>query len=126
MSDNGLPTMSNPRTSVTIDDWPIGRQRCRARFWIERKAGKGERACRITENKTRTGWNKPKRATYARRCAIVDGDDGRTYILSSGLGSVLVMQGDMKFSAGYVYPEDSQYDGLRLLLDTRTGDVNDA
>lgn len=82
-----LVTFSNPRKEAEFDDWPYGRHRCKCRFVVESKvtgsSGKrAERVARTTENKTRTGWNKPKRTTYADRFVIVDGSDGKTYLLA--------------------------------------------
>jgi hypothetical protein len=98
-------TFSNPRTNAMIEDWPIGRQRCRARFEVEQKHGKGERVARYTENKARTGWNRPKRTTYADRFVIVDGDDGRTYLLADNrtYHAVTVWLGDMQHTSETVY-----------------------
>ncbi len=120
MSANELPKMSNPRTYTLIEGWPFGRRRCRAKFWVEGKPGR-ERVVRVTENKTRTGWNKPKKLTYARRCAIVDGDDGKTYLLCETqlYQSIGVMQGDMKFSAGYINNHDDRFAEFQQLLDSR-------
>lgn len=116
-----LPTMSNPRTYALIEDWPFGRQRCRAKFWVEGKPGR-ERVVRLTENKTRTGWNKPKKLTYADRYAILDGDDGKTYLLykSRTWDFIGVMCGDMKSSAGSISERDKRFAEFQRLLDTRT------
>ncbi len=102
---------SNPRREATIENWPSGWRRVVARFCIE--TGKpGERVCRVT-----TG--KPKKSTYSDQCAIVDGDDGRTYTLHYGelYGHVNVMQGNMKFSEECRHPSDDGYQELRDLLD---------
>ena len=90
-------TFSNLRTRAEFDDWPFGRNRCRCVFWIETGRG-GERCCRVTENKTRTGWNRAKKTTYAARAVIADGDDGKTYVLSPGgyNNGVRVGYSDMK------------------------------
>jgi len=111
-----LPTLSNPRMEVIIEDWPIGRQRCKAWFAVE-SGPRGERVSRRTENKTRTGWNAPKHTTYATRARIVDGDDGRTYIVKDIGSHISVMRGDMKFSAGSVWPDDPQYADVLSLFD---------
>ncbi len=119
MSDlpEGL-TFSNPVTECIIEDWPIGRQRCRARFLVETKPKKGQRVLRWTENKTRTGWNKPKATTFSIRACIVTGSDGRTYIIRDLLSHIDVFQGDMKYTAGSVWKEDAIYaDLMRLLRD---------
>ena len=119
--DTLLPTFSNARTEALIEDWPFGRQRCKARFQVEAKPRKGERVVRWTENKDRTGWNKPKATTFCMRCAIVDGNDGRTYILRQTCGHVNVMQGDMKYTAGSMFPGDEGYDAAMQLLKERNG-----
>ena len=83
-------TFDNLRTRAEFDDWPFGRQRCRCIFWIE-TGKRGERCCRVTENKTRTGWNNAKKLTFAARMVIADGDDGKTYVLAlGGYGGVYV------------------------------------
>ena len=91
-------TLSNPRKFAEVADWPIGRQRCRARFQIEAKVGHGERVARVTENKSRTGWNKPKRSTYSTAWVIADGSDGRLYLVdhSRQWDRITVWPGTMK------------------------------
>lgn len=67
---------SNPRLEATFDNWPLGgTRRGQCRFFVEKNA-RGARVGRIT-----TG--KPKYTTYRSNedVCIVDGDDGRTYIL---------------------------------------------
>ncbi len=113
---DALPTLSNPRMEVVIEDWPIGRQRCKAWFAVE-SGPRGERVSRRTENKSRTGWNAPKYTTYATRTRIVDGDDGRTYIIKDVGSHISVMRGDMKFSAGNIWPEDAQHADVLSLFD---------
>jgi len=51
-----------------------GSKRGTCKFWVEHNPKKGYRFCRVT-----TG--KPKTATYGGRGAIVDGSDGRTYLI---------------------------------------------
>lgn len=72
---------------------------------------------RRTENKSRTGWNAPKYTTYATKARIVDGDDGRTYIIKDVGSHISVMRGDMKLSAGNVWPSDPQYRDVLSLFD---------
>ena len=113
-------TYSNPRTEATIKDWPHGRNRVTARFWIESHPKRGERVCRQT-----TG--KPKKLTYSKRFAIVDGDDGRTYLIydTSPYSFLGVMQGNMKYQEETVHPEDGErYEELAALLDAREGEVS--
>lgn len=107
---------SNPRTKVTIDNWPFGKKRVFCRFEIE-KNSKGQRILRMTENKTSNGWNKPKMTTYGRKAAIVDGDDGKTYILMlvKDFDMIQIILGTMK-SSRYVHAEDPEYDELLRII----------
>jgi len=108
LAADALPALSNPRTEAVIEDWPIGRRRCRAWFAVE-SGPRGERASRRTENRDRTGWNAPKLTTYAARVRIVDGDDGRTYIARDVGSHINVMRGDMERDAANVFPRDPRW-----------------
>lgn len=93
-----MKNYSNPRISATIENWPIGGgKRGPARFYIEAGIRK-ERAVRVT-----TG--KPKKLTYALRTRIVDGDDGKTYILEDNDTHLSVMRGDMKYQEESIFPD---------------------
>lgn len=113
-----LPTFSNPRKTAMVEDWPIGSKRCRTRFVVEVDDKRGERVARYTENKDRTGWNKPKRNTYASSFVIVDGDDGRTYLLSYSKNSsqLTVHSSDMKHHLQTVWPETDSFGELHELI----------
>lgn len=112
-------TYTNPRIEALIEDWPFGRQRCRARFSVESNK-RGERVKRWTENKARNGWNKPKATTYAPRVAIVDGDDGRIYILQTTVYDFInVMSGNMKVERETIHLGDPRYDEVLRLLNDR-------
>lgn len=106
-----MKTYSSPRREATVENWAHGRRRVTARFYIE-TGKRGERVCRVT-----TG--KPKKSTYSEQCAIVDGDDGRTYTLHYGrlYGFVGVMRGNMKHQEETRNPRDPGYQELRDLLD---------
>lgn len=83
---------SNPTLELVIEDYPIGgNKRGRCRFFADHDAKRGARIGKIT-----TG--KPKFTTYAKRVAIVTGDDGRTYILRdvNEYGFVDVSRSDFK------------------------------
>jgi hypothetical protein len=59
----------SPETAFVVDDYPYGfRLRCKIRYWLEYKAGKGVRFVSQTTNPKRPGevWNKPKASTYCR------------------------------------------------------------
>ena len=110
---------SNPRLAHEATDWPFGRHTCRAKFVVETHPKRGQRVLRYTENKTRTGWNKPKTTTYAPMTRIVDGDDDRTYIISASRygDMVCVMPGTMKTSdAVHESSDPEQYAALMALF----------
>jgi hypothetical protein len=75
-------TYSNPRDKAEFNDWPAGgTKRVKCVFHVEGKVGKGFRVGRTTTH-PKTGLPcKTKYHTYAGPAAIVDGSDGRTYIL---------------------------------------------
>jgi hypothetical protein len=53
--------------AYVVDDYPYGfRLRCRIRYWVETKAGFGQRFVSQTTNPKKPGevWNKPKAGTY--------------------------------------------------------------
>jgi hypothetical protein len=81
---------SNPRLSAEFDDWPSGSVRVKCKFQVEQDPKRGWRVSRTTTDKHGT-WCKPKVTTYGGPAVIVDGSDGRTYILqicgSHGFGS---------------------------------------
>ncbi len=68
-------TFSNPRLVAEFTDWPSGGKRVPCRFAVEEHPSRGWRISRTT-----TG--KPKYTRYTGPACIVDGDDGRTYLLS--------------------------------------------
>lgn len=66
---------TNPRIHATFTNWPLGgNRRGVCVFHVEHNVKKGFRF-------TRTTTGKPKLKTYGGRAAIVDGDDGRTYLI---------------------------------------------
>lgn len=103
-------TYTNPRMNAEIQDWPSGSRRVTAVFSIE-ATKRGERAVRTT-----TGA--PKKLTFAVKSRIVDGSDGRTYIANLTMyGFVSIMNGDMKFQAESVFPDNDRYAAIRALFD---------
>jgi len=105
-------TFANPRTHAVIDNWPNGRYRCRAEFSVESHPTRGQRVARRTTKKDGATWNKPRRTTYAARFAIVDGSDGRTYLLSVGPFSVAVHHGNCQHVLRYIRPGEPDYQPL--------------
>jgi hypothetical protein len=110
---------SNPRTEATFTDWPYGTMRTTARFTIETKPGKGQRAVRVTINPKTGQPGAPKALTYCQRAAIVDGSDGKTYIAElSAYGFVSIMQSNMQFIAESIPAEDPRHAELVSMLKT--------
>ena len=105
-----MTTYTNPRLSATIDNWPSGAKRVTAVFTIETHPTRGQRATRTTTGATKV-------LTYARQMRIVDGDDGRTYILAlTNYGHISVHKGDMKFSHESIHDNDPRYPAVLALF----------
>jgi len=101
--------LSNPRQEAVIEDWPIGRKRCTATFVVEDGGKKGQRVARTT-----TG--KPKRTTYYQRVMIVDGDDGRTYVIARTMhNQMVVIPGTLK-TTEYFYEGTPEHAMIKELL----------
>lgn len=105
---------SNPRMQATIDNWPTGSYTTTAIFSIETHPTRGQRAVRVTHHPITGKPAAPKKLSFARQARIVDGDDGRTYILEMSIysGLLYVMRGDMKYQHETVYREDPRYSTL--------------
>lgn len=91
-------TFRNPRLVAEFSDWPSGRDRVRCRFEVHHDAKKGYRVSRTT-----TG--KPKFTTYGGPACVVDGSDGRTYVLQyagGGYEKVKIMRHDFLDATGDV------------------------
>ena len=88
-----MVTFSNPRLHAVIEDYPLGgNKRGPCKFDVEFKKGKGWKFFRTT-----TG--KPKSTiAYGGRACIVDGSDGRTYLIQHGgiYDAVTIYASDMK------------------------------
>ena len=112
-----MKTYSNPRLSTIIENWPYGALRTTATFTIEAKPGKGERGVRVTIDPKTGRATAPKTLTYARRARIVDGSDGRTYIVELSMyGVVSVMRADMKLQEETLFPGDPRFAAVRALF----------
>lgn len=71
----------NPRLVAEFNDWPIGGgNRGFCKFAVEDNGKKGTRVSRTTMD-LHGRICKPKYTTYHGKSAIVEGSDGRTYIL---------------------------------------------
>jgi hypothetical protein len=109
---------SNPRLHAVIENWPSGQHRTTATFTIERHPRRGERGTRTTVNPKTGQPSAPKVLTYARRARIVDGSDGKTYILQDHGKMISIMQSNMQFSEGRpIFPDHPEYPVLLALFD---------
>ncbi len=99
-------TFTNPRLRAEFDDWPSGGKRVRCVFEVERHAKRGWRFSRTT-----TG--KPKTSTFSGQAAIVDGSDGRTYLLqiSHAYGFVMIKRSDFLDATGEIGRQASVFQG---------------
>lgn len=113
---------SNPRLAASFTDWPSGRHRTTAHFSIETHPKRGERAVRVTLHPVTGAPSAPKMLTYAKQVRIVDGDDGRTYLLELSMWThfVTVMRGDMKFQEEVIYDTDERYPALLAMFEMPT------
>ena len=68
-------TFSNPRLHAEFNDWPSGSRRVKCTFHVEHHSKHGWRVTRQTEHYAL------KKTAYGGKPAIVDGSDGRTYLL---------------------------------------------
>ena len=96
-------TFANPRLEAVIPDYPLGGgRRGPCRFFIERHPRRGYRAGRVT-------FGKPKYDTYGGRAAVVDGSDGRTYIIQDAgpYGFIRVSRSDFKDADALGLPGNS-------------------
>jgi hypothetical protein len=110
---------TNPRMTVTIDGWPYGRDlRTTATFTIEQHPTRGERGTGTTVDPKNGRISKPKTLTYASKARIVDGEDGRTYILelTASRTHLRVMMSDMQHQLEAIFPDDPRYTDLVALL----------
>jgi len=103
------------------DDYPYGRFRTTARWWVDKKGNKA-RVGRTTVNPKNGRVNKPKYTTYGAAAKLGVGADGRVYIFVGGPGQIRVMGGDMKYSLGSVFTDDPRYAEFAKRLKIKTVD----
>lgn len=114
-----MRTYSNPRMKAVIQDWPSGAHRTTATFEVETHPTRGQRGTRTTID-PRTGRpGAAKVLTYAKRFRIVDGDDGRTYLIADNgsFGFFTVVRSDMKIHDETIWPKDSRYVDIAALFE---------
>ena len=78
----------SPETAFVCADYPYGyKLRCKIRYWLEFRQGKGYRFCSQTTNpkiNNNEFTNKPKYSTYINGLAVMFSDD-RGYVSWSGV-----------------------------------------
>ncbi len=96
-----MVVFSNPRLRAEIQDYPLGgSKRGLCVFEAKSNLKTGWRVGRTTTGATK--WD-----TYARLVAIVDGDDGRTYILkATNYGFISIAGSDFRDPAKNVLGDD--------------------
>lgn len=114
-------TYSNPRLEAVIENWPSGSKRTTATFRVESHASRGERATRTTID-PRTGRpSAAKVLTFSRKCRIVDGDNGRTYLIRlTEYGHISIMRSDMQLQEESIFETDPRYAAVAALFDQET------
>lgn len=114
-------TFSNPRLVAEFDDWPSGRHKVKCKFDFESHPKRGMRIRRTTTHPNGT-WNNPKLDTFGGPGAIVDGSDGKTYVLqfASLRDFIYIKRSDFMQEAA-VFPRDHQFEELKTLIEQAQG-----
>lgn len=114
-----MTTFSNARRIAEFTDWPSGRNRVQCKFEVEHNEKKGYRVVRTTTDKNGL-WCKPKADTYNGKAVIVDGADGKTYILQNVpmYGFIKVSRSDF-MSEGTVHQssDPEAYAALKAIIE---------
>ena len=106
-----MTTYSNPRMHAVVENWPSGTHRTTATFNVETHATRGQRGTRFTLNPKTGKPSATKVLTYAGQVRIVDGDDGKTYLIeySRDYGFITIMRSDMKYQHETIWPKDGEH-----------------
>jgi len=115
---------TNPRTFAAIPDWPYGRKtRTLCTFTVEVLESGGshkERISKVTVNPNTGRDNKPKKTTFSPAVRIVDGSDGKTYLIQkSGYSMVIYVKKSDFFDFESIHPEDERYAATLALFNFR-------
>lgn len=101
-----IPSISKWVDEWDTDDYPYGRLRTSARWYVEGSKGK-KRIGRVTVNPKTGRPNKPKKTTYAAAAKIgIAGD--RCYLFLGRPGQIGVYDGTMKYLMTF-FTKDSEY-----------------
>lgn len=114
-----VPRYSNPRLEAIITNWPSGSMRTTATFRVETQPGRGQRGTRFTINPKTGRPSATKVMTYSHRVRIVDGDDGKIYLIehTPAYRHISVMQGNVQFCEETIYSDDPRYAEVMKLFD---------
>jgi hypothetical protein len=113
-------TYSNPTMVRNVENWPFGSNlRTLASFYVETDPKRGQRVVRRTVDPRNGRLSAPKKLTFARRMRIVDGSDGKTYIIeeSQFCTFISVMQSNMKFQEETIDKRDPRFASTMALFD---------
>ena len=100
--------LSSPRDRAVIENWPSGKHRVTALF----ESQTNKRGTRIR----RTTTGKPKATNYYTAAVLVDGDDGRTYVLAlTAYEQIVLIPGTLK-GTQYFNDGDDEYEIYKPLL----------
>jgi hypothetical protein len=107
-------TYTTPRTEAVIENWPSGSRRVTARFYIETHATRGQRCGRTTTGAA-------KYTPYAKAMRIVDGSDGRIYVIADNgsYGFVTVWRSNLSIHEETIRPGNARYDAVVALFGER-------
>ena len=117
-------TFTKPRLSTMVpncivrDDTPR-----RAWFYVTGRTNEGVRVARRISNLADTDWLTPTFTDFVDHACIVDGSDGKVYILTHSRHSTLVtiLTSDMAHYIRAVFVGDDDYDDLAALITQAKG-----
>ena len=113
---------TTPETAYVVNDYPYGfRLRCKIRYWLEYKKGKGFRLVSQTTDPKTTAyerWNKPKASTYLELAAVMYLDE-ENHVQWKGLSEYDAQTEKMKPALeeyGHTLPEEARKTLERLII----------
>lgn len=116
--------LSDPRKEAEVRDWPSGKRRVTALFRVEVSENWGERVSRITTklDSVPESYGKPRRTAYHKKIRIVNGNDGRIYLLGlTDFRQIVVISGTLN-KTEYLHANEAnpqfqvRYERLKVLL----------
>lgn len=114
-----LPSIARWVDDYTVEDYPYGRERSTARWYVERKGGKA-RVCRVTVNPKNGRPNKPKCTTYSAAAKIGVESNGHAICVIGAPGHISVYNGAFQ-NEGSFFPKDADYEKLAKVLGFESG-----